>query len=109
MILGIPVSECDGVYPRTRDGRCQGCGTTETPHPMPHAYQFKADTIPMDEMLRIARDASQPAEISMSHLESLEAVIRRALEDYSSPDHPIEHAGLLARFLADRIAPTRQR
>lgn len=25
-ILGLDPQECDGVYPRTRDGRCQGCG-----------------------------------------------------------------------------------
>ncbi len=28
VILGIPLAECDGFFPRTRDGRCQGCGTT---------------------------------------------------------------------------------
>lgn len=27
-IRGLDLSECDGIYPRTRDGQCQGCGTT---------------------------------------------------------------------------------
>lgn len=27
VILGLDPRECDGIYPRTRDGRCQGCGT----------------------------------------------------------------------------------
>lgn len=26
VILGLDPRECDGIYPRTRDGRCQGCG-----------------------------------------------------------------------------------
>ena len=26
VILGLDPATCDGVYPRTRDGRCQGCG-----------------------------------------------------------------------------------
>jgi len=26
IILGLDPATCDGVYPRTRDGRCQGCG-----------------------------------------------------------------------------------
>lgn len=26
VILGISTAECDGIYPRTRDGRCHGCG-----------------------------------------------------------------------------------
>jgi hypothetical protein len=35
LILGLSQTNCDGVYPRTRDGRCQGCGTTAVPHPRP--------------------------------------------------------------------------
>lgn len=27
LILGLDPAECDGVYPRTRDGRCHGCGS----------------------------------------------------------------------------------
>jgi hypothetical protein len=26
MILGLDPAKCDGIYPRTRDGRCHGCG-----------------------------------------------------------------------------------
>lgn len=26
VILGLDPKECDSIYPRTRDGRCQGCG-----------------------------------------------------------------------------------
>lgn len=26
VILGVHPESCDGVYPRTRDGRCHGCG-----------------------------------------------------------------------------------
>ena len=25
--LGLKLEDCDGIYPRTRDGRCMGCGT----------------------------------------------------------------------------------
>jgi len=33
VILGLDPVVCDGVYPRTSDGRCQGCGTTDEIHP----------------------------------------------------------------------------
>ena len=29
VILGNDPKTCDGIYPRTRDGRCQGCGRTD--------------------------------------------------------------------------------
>lgn len=30
VILGLPTSRCDGIYPRTSDGQCMGCGTSST-------------------------------------------------------------------------------
>ncbi len=39
VILGLSLENCDGIYPRTRDGRCQGCGTpseTEQIHKAQH-------------------------------------------------------------------------
>lgn len=40
VVLGLCLDECDSIYPRTRDGRCQGCGTmtsSEAEHRDTHA------------------------------------------------------------------------
>jgi hypothetical protein len=32
--FGLTIEECSAMHSRTKDGRCRGCGTFTTPHPV---------------------------------------------------------------------------
>ena len=59
VILGLSLSECDGIYPRTRDGQCHGCGTytaTEREHHQIHRRSGKTAQHGKTRLHFMARD-----------------------------------------------------
>ncbi len=96
VILGHPLASCDGFYPRTRDGRCSGCGTwsiDEIAHRMTHREAYDPSKAPKApkarrsdaEVFVAALVAKAGGSVTLSSFEIIDA-IGFDLEEVQHPD-----------------------